>query len=76
MDLLLFILCVLHLLSFINIFFCHFAVAPGTYSPEKVNLEKGPQYSLTGKARVEKCNGTPGTTEIVVYILQKKIIIK
>jgi len=35
-------------------------VAPGTYSPEKVNLEKGPQYSLTGKSRIEKCNDTPG----------------
>jgi len=35
--------------------------APGTYSPEKVNLEKGPQYSLTGKSRIEKYNDTPGT---------------
>jgi len=44
-----------------NFFFSKLDVpAPGTYSPEKVNLEKGPQYSLTGKGRVEKCNGTPG----------------
>jgi len=35
-------------------------VAPGTYSPEKVNLEKGPEYSLTGKNQIEKCNDTPG----------------
>lgn len=35
-------------------------IAPGTYSPEKVNLDKGPQYSITGKGRVEKPDNTPG----------------
>jgi len=36
-------------------------VAPGTYSPEKINLNKGPQYSLTGKGPAEKFIDTPGT---------------
>lgn len=35
-------------------------LAPGTYSPEKVNLDKGPQYSLSGKGSVEKPLDTPG----------------
>lgn len=34
--------------------------APGTYSPEKVNLDKGPQYSLAGKGVPEKLNNNPG----------------
>lgn len=37
-----------------------FISAPGTYSPEKVNLDKGPQYSLAGKGPVEKFIDTPG----------------
>lgn len=36
-------------------------VAPGTYSPEKVNLEKGPQYSISGKPPSDKPNDNPGT---------------
>lgn len=35
-------------------------IAPGTYSPEKINLDKGPQYSLTGKGPAEKIDDTPG----------------
>jgi len=35
-------------------------LAPGTYSPEKVNLDKGPQYSLSGKGSAEKPLDTPG----------------
>lgn len=57
MDLLLFIL---RFVFLVYQHISHFDVAPGTYSPEKINLEKGPQYSLTGKGRIEKCNGTPG----------------
>ena len=34
--------------------------APGTYSPEKVNLNKGPEYSLYGKGHTEKPNNFPG----------------
>lgn len=34
--------------------------APGTYRPEKVNLNKGPQYSLYGKGISEKPNNNPG----------------
>jgi len=37
-----------------------FVVAPGTYSPEKVNLDKGPQYSLVGKGVLKKLNDNPG----------------
>jgi len=39
---------------------CESFVAPGTYSPEKVNLYKGPQYSLTGKGSIEKPANIPG----------------
>lgn len=35
-------------------------VAPGTYGPEKINLDKGPQYSLAGKGVPEKLNSNPG----------------
>lgn len=38
-----------------------FVIAPGTYSPEKVNLSKSPRYSLTGKGHEEKPVDTPGT---------------
>ena len=34
-------------------------VAPGTYCPEKVNLDKGPQCSLSGKGPSEKPNDNP-----------------
>lgn len=40
------------------IYFFH--TAPGTYSPEKVNLDKGPQYSLTGKGTAPKPDDIPG----------------
>jgi len=51
---------------FIIFIFSYFVIwylyaAPGTYSPEKVNLDKGPQYSLTGKGSVSKTNDVPGT---------------
>lgn len=36
------------------------SLAPGTYSPEKVNLNKGPEYSLYGKGLLEKPNDNPG----------------
>lgn len=42
----------------IYVFFYY--IAPGTYSPEKVNLNKGPQYSLYGKGISEKPNNNPG----------------
>lgn len=41
-----------------------FLIAPGTYSPEKVNLDKGPQYSLTGKGVPEKLNDNPGECHV------------
>lgn len=41
-------------------FLVHVAAAPGTYSPEKTNSDKGPQYSLTGKGAPEKLNDNPG----------------
>lgn len=34
--------------------------APGTYSPEKVNLDKGPQFSLSGKTSNDKPDNNPG----------------
>jgi len=37
-----------------------YLAAPGTYSPEKVNMSKGPQYSLTGKGTNEKPTNMPG----------------
>jgi len=37
-----------------------YLAAPGTYSPEKMNLDKGPQYSLSGKGMSEKPVNTPG----------------
>lgn len=35
-------------------------LAPGAYSPEKVNLNKGPEYSLFGKGKEEKSDNFPG----------------
>lgn len=34
--------------------------APGAYCPEKVNLHKGPEYSLYGKGPSEKQSDVPG----------------
>lgn len=39
-------------------------LAPGTYSPEKVNLNRGPEYSLYGKGKEEKRNDSPGKFRI------------
>jgi hypothetical protein len=44
--------------KFLDTYFSN--LAPGTYSPEKINLNKGPQYSLSGKGSVEKPINTPG----------------
>lgn len=43
----------------ISIPFFHF-VAPGTYSPEKVNLDKSPRYSFGLKTSYEKTSDIPG----------------
>lgn len=45
-----------------QILFCNneYYSAPGTYSPEKINLNKGPEYSLYGKGPSEKPNDVPG----------------
>lgn len=51
------IICIIFLLS-----------APGTYSPEKVNLNKGPQYSLSGKGPAEKLADTPGMIKVVIKL--------
>lgn len=40
--------------------FCLYSAAPGAYCPEKVNLDKGPQYSLTGKGPEPKPDDIPG----------------
>lgn len=45
-----------------------FRIAPGTYSPEKVNLDKGPQYSLTGKGPAERPADTPGVCKLHLQI--------
>jgi len=45
--------------------------APGTYSPEKVNSDRGPQYSLTGKGPAEKPTDTPGEIHKSEIHLQK-----
>lgn len=34
--------------------------APGTYSPEKVNLSKSPQYSFGVKTEIREKNAIPG----------------
>lgn len=47
-----------------------FHAAPGAYSPEKVNLDKGPQYSLTGKGPTSKPNDVPGTFR---YFLEMRL---
>lgn len=36
------------------------STAPGDYCPEKVNLNKGPEYSLSGKGSSEKPIDNPG----------------
>lgn len=45
-----------------------FYAAPGAYSPEKVNLDKGPQYSLTGKGSAPKPDDVPGTLRYFLEI--------
>lgn len=40
--------------------FYYFSIAPGDYCPEKINLNKGPEYSLSGKGLSEKPNDIPG----------------
>ena len=35
-------------------------IAPGAYCPEKVRLDKAPQYSFGLRTIVEKPNDTPG----------------
>lgn len=42
------------------VFYLRHLTAPGTYAPEKVNLNKGPEYSLSGKGLSEKPNDVPG----------------
>lgn len=39
-------------------------IAPGTYSPEKCNLENSPQYTFGHRASTEKLNDTPGNPSI------------
>lgn len=49
-----------------------FVKAPGAYSPEKINLDKGPRYSLAGKGPAEKSNDNPGK---VISTLAKELFI-
>lgn len=35
-------------------------LAPGAYCPEKVNFNKGPEFSLSGKHILEKPTNVPG----------------
>lgn len=39
-------------------------VAPGTYSPEKVKLDKSPAYTILGKPHPDKPNYNPGNVII------------
>lgn len=36
------------------------ALAPGAYCPEKFNVDRGPEYTLSGKHILEKSNDVPG----------------
>lgn len=49
--------------------------APGTYSPEKMILGKGPSYSLSGKPHPEKPNDIPGINTKLILILKWIFII-
>lgn len=40
-------------------FIIHFA-APGTYSPERINMSKSPQYSFGVKTELCEKNAVPG----------------
>lgn len=42
-------------------------ITPGLYYPEKVNLDKDPQYSLTGKGRVEKLDNILDIQISIIY---------
>lgn len=53
--------CNLRVLRGVDCTFSFRHAAPGTYSPEKINLSKGPQYSLTGKGLDLKPSDVPGT---------------
>lgn len=50
-------------------YFIPFSTAPGTYCPEKVNLDKGPQYSISGKHYVDKKDDVPGKETIMRFCL-------
>lgn len=51
-----------------------FYAAPGTYSPEKVNLDKGPQYSLTGRGTPEKLSDNPGENHLDKSLFPRRIL--
>lgn len=39
--------------------------APGRYSPERVNLDKGPQFTISGRNNIEKPDNNPGTIILI-----------
>lgn len=51
--------------------FFFYLTAPGTYSPEKVNLDRGPQYSLAGRGSTPKPDDIPGMQIFKIYFLSK-----
>lgn len=51
-------------------------IAPGTYSPEKLKLNKGPEYSLYGKGRESKVDNIPGKKNIYILYIYNKWLTK
>lgn len=39
-------------------------LAPGTYCPEKVNLDRAPQYSFGRRTSIDRVDHTPGKQDI------------
>ena len=56
------------IINFITILCNHNFAAPGTYRPEKFNLDKGPQFSISGKHHVDKPDSTPGKSSLLKNI--------
>lgn len=48
---------------------CRSLAAPGTYSPEKVNMSKSPEYSFGVKTKIEEKNGLPGARVFFFFFI-------
>lgn len=46
-------------------------LAPGTYTPEKVNLDKAPQYSFGIRTPLDKPNTNPGIiyNHFIIFVI-------